>query len=248
MGRAAKPWYRKDRDAWYVNVQGKRIKLVDGKSNRIEAYRRFLAINPEEQQVATARVTGQEVCDLFLQYARTNLKPKTYEGYKRFLEPFGRHVGVIDGNEVQPKHVTKFLDQRPTWGKTTRFNAITAIKRAWSWANDEGHLTLNQLSKLKKPRPNRREEIPNDHEIERFLSAAKPERVFGNLGNLGRGEPPGHDVDHGQMDHCFGCAGVEFIVLAHPPKPSQPCKGAFHDPATRQELESLDVVASLHDL
>ena len=39
------------------------------------------------------------------------------------------------------------------------------------------------------------------------------------------------DVDHGQMDHCFRCTCVEFIVLAHPPKPTQPCEGALHDPA-----------------
>jgi hypothetical protein len=74
------------------------------------------------------------------------------------------------------------------------------------------------------------------------------QRVFGNLRNLGRGESPGHDVDHGQMDHCLRCTRVEFIVLAHPPKPSQPREGSLHDPATRQELESLGVVASLHDL
>ena len=73
-------------------------------------------------------------------------------------------------------------------------------------------------------------------------------RVFGNMRNLGRGESSGHDVDHGQMDHCLRGTCVEFIVLAHPPKPSQPCEGALHDPAMRQELESLDVVASLHDL
>ena len=175
MGRAAKPWYRKDRDTWYVNVHGKRIKLVDGKANRNEAYRRFLALNPAETKAITARVTGKEVCEQFVEFALANLKPKTYDGYKRFLGPFGRHVEAIDGNEVQPKHVTKFLEQRPTWGKTTRFNAITAIKRAWSWAVAEGHLTLNQLSKLKKPRPNRREEIPDDREIARFLAAAKPE-------------------------------------------------------------------------
>jgi hypothetical protein len=130
MGRASKPWYRKDRDAWYVNVQGKRIKLVDGKSNRNEVYRRFLALKPDGTKAITALVTGEEVCELFVEFSRTNLKPKTHDGYKRFLEPFASHVGVIDGSEVQPKHVTRFLEQCPTWGKTTRYNAITAIKRA----------------------------------------------------------------------------------------------------------------------
>jgi len=76
----------------------------------------------------------------------------------------------------------------------------------------------------------------------------KSKSVFGNMRNLGNGESPDHDVDHGQMDNRLRCTCVEFIVLAHPPKPSQPCEGALHDPATRQKLESLGVVASLHDL
>ncbi len=80
------------------------------------------------------------------------------------------------------------------------------------------------------------------------FSGIRAQRVFENLRNLGSGEPPGHDVDHGQTDHCLRCTCIEFIVLAHPPKPSQPCEGALDDPATRQELESLGVVASLHDL
>ena len=88
---------------------------------------------------------------MFIEHARINLKPNTYDGYKRFLEPFGRFIGTVDGNEVQPKHVTKFLERHPKWGKTTRFNAITAIKRAWSWAATEGHLTLNGIVKMKRP-------------------------------------------------------------------------------------------------
>src|SRR5208282_385377 len=41
---------------------------------------------------------------------------------------------------------------------------------------------------------------------------------------------------------------MEFIILAHSAKPSQPGEGSLHDPAARQELESLDVVGSFHDL
>jgi len=67
--------------------------------------------------------------------------------------------------------------------------------------------------------------------LRNYLNTAKS--MFGNMRNLGNGESPDHDVDHGQMDNRLRCTCVEFIVLAHPPKPSQPCEGALHDPAMR---------------
>lgn len=176
MGRRAKPWFWKARNAWYVNVHGKRIRLVDGKaSDEREAYRRFLKMDPAKAKTTTARVTGKEVCELFVEHARVTLKPKTHRWHKQILDAFGLAVASMDGNGVSPKEVTKFLADHPQWNVTTRSGRIASIKRAWAWATEEGHITLNPLSKMKKPRPNRREEIPDDREIARFLEAAKPE-------------------------------------------------------------------------
>ena len=41
---------------------------------------------------------------------------------------------------------------------------------------------------------------------------------------------------------------MEFIVLAHSAKSSQPGEGSLHHPAAGQEFESLDIIASLDDL
>lgn len=175
MSRPAKPWYWKARDAWYVTIKGKRVRLVEGKSSRNEAYRRFLAIDASKVKTTTARVTGKEVCELFLEHARLNLKPKTHNWYKMILDRFGPAVATMDGNDVSPKELTKFIADHPQWNVTTRCGVITAVKRAWKWAADEGHITLNPLAKVKKPRPVRREEIPDDSEIRTFMQAAKPE-------------------------------------------------------------------------
>lgn len=75
---------------------------------------------------------------------------------------------------MQPRNVTKFLEGRPTWGKTTRFNATTAIKRAWSWALAEGHVTLNPIVRMKRPKPGKRDQIPDDRDLDLFIRTAKP--------------------------------------------------------------------------
>jgi integrase len=174
-GRKPKPWYWEARDGWYVTLGGKRVPLVEGKKNRNEAYRRFLNMADNGGRItATGRVTGKEVCGLYVEHAKLNLKKSTAEWYKQILDGFGRTVGSIDANDVLPKNVTKYLAKH-TWGPTTRYNNITAIKRAWAWAKDEGHITLNGLIKLKRPRPLTRDEIPDEAEIRAIFSAASPE-------------------------------------------------------------------------
>jgi hypothetical protein len=48
MPRRPEPWYRSDRDCWYVTIIGKRILLAKAKSERAEAYRRFLTLMGEQ--------------------------------------------------------------------------------------------------------------------------------------------------------------------------------------------------------
>jgi hypothetical protein len=87
MSRPSKPWYRKDRDAWYVCVRGKPIKLCPGKMNRKEAYRKFLELDTKDPDTVTERCTGANVVIKFLGHARANLKPLTHEGYDLLLTP-----------------------------------------------------------------------------------------------------------------------------------------------------------------
>ena len=175
MARPARPWYRAARDAWFVFINGKCVKLVDGKSNKTEAYRRFLAIDPEEARTVVAKVTGEEVCDLFIRHAESHLRNSTATAYRNTLLPFASFVKKMDGNAVQPKDLSRYMDRHPNWNNTTRYNVITGVKRAWSWAKSEGHLTVNNLAEVKRPRPQRREEIPDDKEVQRLFDAAKPE-------------------------------------------------------------------------
>ena len=80
----------------------------------------------------------------------------------------------MDANAVLPKHVSDYLNDHPDWNSTTRRNAISLIKRVWSWAKEEGHITLNQIGSVKRPRPKRREQVPDDGEIGRYIALVNP--------------------------------------------------------------------------
>ena len=162
MARPSKPWYWRARDAWFVNIKGKRHLLAKGKGNRANAYREYLRIadrhNPE---VATAG-SAAAICQLFMTYARANLKPNTVNGHTQYAVAFCESVHDMDANSVQPKHVSDFLNAHPNWNSTSRYSAIKSIKRVWAWALAEGHITVNQLKPMKRPRPQQRDTIPDD--------------------------------------------------------------------------------------
>ncbi|MGO9600138.1 MAG: tyrosine-type recombinase/integrase [Isosphaeraceae bacterium] len=174
MARPSKPWYWKARDAWFVNLHGKRHLLAKGKINRAKAYREYLRLSDLSKPEVASTPSAESICSLFLSHAKVHLKPKTVEGYAFFITPFSRRVRDTDAAAVQPKHVSEFLNTHPNWNQTTRYGAIKSIKRVWSWALAEGHITVNLLKPTKLPRQLRRDTIPDDKEMARFIAAANP--------------------------------------------------------------------------
>jgi integrase len=174
MARPSKPWYWKARDAWFVNHKGKRHLLAKGKAQRANAYREYLKLTEKPSLETVASGSAEAIFEKFMVYAKANLKPKTLSGYEHWAAAFCRSLGNMDANTVLPRHVSDFINDHPGWNPTTRRNAIGVIKRVWSWALAEGLITINQISSIKRPRPRRRETIPDDKEFDRYLAAASP--------------------------------------------------------------------------
>src|SRR5205085_10350901 len=66
--RTHKPWYRASKDAWFVEVNGKQVRLAKGEANEKAAYDAFYKLMakgpgglPKSVDLKTAHV-----CDLFL--------------------------------------------------------------------------------------------------------------------------------------------------------------------------------------
>lgn len=65
-GRDPEPWYRKDRDAWYVTIRGKRHRLASGREGRDKAKAAFHRLMAAEGLVpADSNRRGLKVRDLF---------------------------------------------------------------------------------------------------------------------------------------------------------------------------------------
>ena len=87
-----RPWFRASKNAWYVEVDGKQIRLATGEENRqaaLDAFYKLMA--GEKRQQPRGGILVVTVCDLFLDYSVKRHTPESYQHYKHFL------AGILQG-------------------------------------------------------------------------------------------------------------------------------------------------------
>jgi integrase/recombinase XerC len=179
MARLPQPWYRAERNGWYVTHHGQRHFLgdhppqaakprqVNGKWNPPECIRvkfhELMAAEPTPKLKAVTPKTGFSLAELFekyLDWCQKHRDTRTYEGYCWHLQKFVTNLGDqahMPATELKPFHIIEWLDSQPTWGQTYRRNAIASVKRVYNWAEELGYLATNPIRKLAKPSAARRE-------------------------------------------------------------------------------------------
>ena len=111
-----------------------------------EAFRRYreLLLHEEGKPPRPNRsYTVAEVADRFLDWSERHNDERTYDWYRSFLQSFSDLYGGLEAMEMRPHHVTRWLDSEPEWAEATRRCATAAVKRAFNWADAEGHLPEN---------------------------------------------------------------------------------------------------------
>jgi integrase/recombinase XerD len=132
----------------------------------------------ESQEVAPADAwTVAELCNEFLAWSARHNSRRTWATYGYYLGDFCRQAGQVLLRDLKPFHVNRWLDSHPdeTWGLSTRRGAITAVKRACSWAVDEGLLESSPVKRIKRPPQQRRERIYTEAERDQVLAACTDE-------------------------------------------------------------------------
>lgn len=170
--RVNKPWFRATHGWWYVEVNGKQVKLAKGRENEKAAYDAFYKLMANGPKIDSATLRVAIVCDLFLEFSQKQHQPHTYRCYRDFLQDFCESYGTLMAQDLKPLHVTRWLDAHPGW-KGGRRNAVIAIKRTFNWAEAEGILPANPVKKVKKPPRTYRDRILTPEEKKEILAAIK---------------------------------------------------------------------------
>jgi integrase len=175
-----KPFFRKSKQAWYVQLGKQQHSLGKDREEAFRRYRELLLHEEGKTPDRTKPLTTAQVCDLFLDWSSRHNDKSTYVWYKDFLQSFCDLHGGRKALELKPFHVTRWLDSETGWGKATRRCATIAVKRAFNWAETEGHLSANPLKAVKKGPPVQRERILTAEERTQVLKSGrgKPFREF----------------------------------------------------------------------
>lgn len=154
MPRFPKPFYREDRNLWYVQIAGKQHNLG---SDKDEAFRRYHLLMQAPKPVASTLVVG--IIDGFLDWTQEHRAPRTFDWYKDHLQSFIDSLvdKQIKTADLKPYHVQQWVDAHPTWGATYKRGAITAVQRAFLWAEKLGHLDKTPIRHIEKPKAQRRD-------------------------------------------------------------------------------------------
>ena len=99
-----KPWFRKSKKAWYLQVSRRRQKyLGKTKAEADAAYRAWLldstgALPPEQARKLTVAEVGQQ----FLDHCRLHTSANSYDYYRHFVKAFVGHFGGASAADIIP--------------------------------------------------------------------------------------------------------------------------------------------------
>jgi integrase len=189
MGRPGRPWRRKPTNDWYAKIGGSQVRLAPASASFKDAEAEWVRIRATSGIASPGAkapdLSVRDLCDLFLEdlagaVERGERQQVTLDGYLRLLKTAAKAIGTMKAPDVQVRHVKGWIDGKRTWGATTRFNAITAIKAVFSWSRKQGYIEADPIRDMERPAPRRRIEVITPEQADQIM-AAIPDRPFREL-------------------------------------------------------------------
>lgn len=169
MARTPKPWYRKDRKAWFVTINGERHNLG---SDREDAHKQFheMMAKPANPVVRSGLVV--ELLDRFLTWVEKNRAVDTYIWYQSRLQLFAEKYPDLAFEDFKPFHVQEWIDGFDLSAGSRR-NYARSIVRCMNWCEEQRIIDRTPLARFKKPRGGTRDKVISQDEYQDVLAAIR---------------------------------------------------------------------------
>lgn len=169
--RQPKPYFRKQKQAWYVQLDGRQISL--GREKKL-AWRQYHELMAGRRDLSGDTATVARLIETFLDWCVKHRSRGTYENSRLYCRHFINCVGKqLTIGHLKPKHITLWMDQHDKWSDTTKNDAISIVQRAFNWAVKQGHIARSPIAGFdEKPSRKRREIVYSPAEFARILEAS----------------------------------------------------------------------------
>jgi hypothetical protein len=162
MARFRKPFFKKSHAAWYVELDGRQVRLGDGREAAFERYHELMADRRKAERFAVpgepAPMSLGELLDKFLATAFKGRAAATRQWYADKLTPLVNHLGrEAVARDVKPLAVDEWVTAHPDWSAGTARNLWRAVQRLYRWGKKKGAVPESPLVEQEKPRGGRRE-------------------------------------------------------------------------------------------
>ena len=174
MARFPKPFFKKARGVWYVEIHRKQINLGPDREEAFRNYHKLMAEPHEASSVVGQSGSLPEIVDAFLDWTLKNRAPDTYEWYRYRLQRFISKYPDLDVDALRPFHLENWVDEFDI-GQTSRRNYFRSVKRCMNWAKRQGRIERDPLEGLETPSADRKDVYVPPEEFQHLLQFVRDE-------------------------------------------------------------------------
>jgi integrase len=168
MPHHPKPFFKASRGTWYLQLGPKQHNLGPDKDQAFERYHELMRHRPFDQADCSLAVG---VLDAFLEWAKHNKAPRTWEWYQRHCQAFAKSIPpLLSVGQLKKHHLTSCLAALTSQNSTTKNGLCRAVCRAFQWAEDEELILRSPFRRVKKPKHLRRNVVVPDADYELMLA------------------------------------------------------------------------------
>jgi integrase/recombinase XerC len=162
MARQPEPWYWEARQAWYVQLGKRQIKLGADEKQARKEWHRVMAENGRLDERERRRMLVADACEDLCATVQTK-RAATRRHYAEKLGLFAKHFGDRRLSEIQPAEVIRWIAEyqppardargrkRRRWGDNSRCMQYKYVRLLMKWARDTGLIEINPFVRIDNP-------------------------------------------------------------------------------------------------
>jgi len=173
MPHFPKPYFRKNRQTWTVQINGHQHNLGRDRDAAFKQYHELMATPAPQEAPQKPSDSVLTIIERYLDWCKDNRSPDTFEWYRWRLQIFADSIPrSLTVAQLRHFHIDDCLKKKTTWASGSKFNLARAVQRAFRWAQKKGYIDRNPVADFEKARPGKRKVVVSPHEFETLLALA----------------------------------------------------------------------------